>query len=77
MKVLLTNPYVKKCFSQEFVFKVPLFCAQSPSEITNRKLDVSLEMGNLTFVYITANLLNRYITIEIRLEKPAICPPKR
>ncbi|MDH6313298.1 hypothetical protein M2137_002088 [Parabacteroides sp. PFB2-10] len=38
--ILLTNPYVKKCFSREFVSKVPLFCAQSPAEITNRKLGV-------------------------------------
>ncbi|MDH6312975.1 hypothetical protein M2137_001760 [Parabacteroides sp. PFB2-10] len=52
MAVLLTNPYVKKCFSREFVSKVPPFCAQSPSEITNRKLGVSLEMGKLTLVYI-------------------------
>ncbi|MDH6313558.1 hypothetical protein M2137_002348 [Parabacteroides sp. PFB2-10] len=50
--VLLTNPYVKKCFSREFVSKVPLFHTQSPTEITNRKLGVSSEMGKLTFVYI-------------------------
>ncbi|MDH6312538.1 hypothetical protein M2137_001309 [Parabacteroides sp. PFB2-10] len=48
--VLLTNPYVKKCFSREFVSEVLPFCAQSPAEITNRKLGVLSEMYNLTFV---------------------------
>ncbi|MDH6314279.1 hypothetical protein M2137_003079, partial [Parabacteroides sp. PFB2-10] len=46
------NPYVKKCFSREFVSEVPLFCAQSPAEITNRKFGVSPKMSELTFVYI-------------------------
>ncbi|MDH6313184.1 hypothetical protein M2137_001971 [Parabacteroides sp. PFB2-10] len=52
MPILLTIPYVKKCFSREFVSEVLLFCAQSPAEITNRKLGVLLEMGELTFVHI-------------------------
>ncbi|MDH6312141.1 hypothetical protein M2137_000904 [Parabacteroides sp. PFB2-10] len=55
--VLLTIPYVKKCFSREFVFKLPLFCAQSPAEITNRKLGVSSEIVKLTFVYIIVGCL--------------------
>ncbi|MDH6313110.1 hypothetical protein M2137_001897 [Parabacteroides sp. PFB2-10] len=53
--ILLTNPYVKKCFSREFVSKVPLFCAKTPAEITNRKLGVSSETSELTFVRILYN----------------------
>ncbi|MDH6312721.1 hypothetical protein M2137_001496 [Parabacteroides sp. PFB2-10] len=52
MTVLLTIPYVKKCFSREFVSEVPLFCAQSRAGITNRKLEVLSEIGKLTIVYI-------------------------
>ncbi|MDH6313972.1 hypothetical protein M2137_002765 [Parabacteroides sp. PFB2-10] len=44
--VLLTDPYVKKCFSREFAKILPPFCAQSPSEITNRKLGVLSEMDD-------------------------------
>ncbi|MDH6312770.1 hypothetical protein M2137_001545 [Parabacteroides sp. PFB2-10] len=61
MGVLLTNPYVKKCFSREFVSEVPLFCAQSRAEITNRKLVVLLEMDILTFIHDVVRWLNRYI----------------
>ncbi|MDH6312467.1 hypothetical protein M2137_001238 [Parabacteroides sp. PFB2-10] len=52
MPILLTISYVKKCFSREFVFKVPLFCAQSPAEITNRKLGFLPKTDKLTFVHI-------------------------
>ncbi|MDH6312891.1 hypothetical protein M2137_001676 [Parabacteroides sp. PFB2-10] len=54
MDVLLTIPYVKKCFSREFVSKLPLFCAQTPAEITNRKFGVSSKTGILTFIHIVA-----------------------
>ncbi|MDH6312922.1 hypothetical protein M2137_001707 [Parabacteroides sp. PFB2-10] len=57
--VLLTNPYVKKCFSREFVFEVPLFYAQSPSEITNRKLGVLSKTGKLTYIHIVVRSLNQ------------------
>ncbi|MDH6312225.1 hypothetical protein M2137_000995 [Parabacteroides sp. PFB2-10] len=52
MIILLTISYVKKCFSREFVSKVPLFCAQSRAEITNRKLGFLSKRVDLTFCYI-------------------------
>ncbi|MDH6311580.1 hypothetical protein M2137_000330 [Parabacteroides sp. PFB2-10] len=45
MAVLLTNPYVKKCFSREFVSEVPVFWQKSPAEISNRKLTYSAGGG--------------------------------
>ncbi|MDH6313409.1 hypothetical protein M2137_002199 [Parabacteroides sp. PFB2-10] len=48
MAVFVTNPYVKKCFSREFVKKVPPFCAQTPAKITNRKLGVFFILDNIS-----------------------------
>ncbi|MDH6311361.1 hypothetical protein M2137_000111 [Parabacteroides sp. PFB2-10] len=49
--VLLTNPYVKKCFSREFAKILPPFCAQTPAKITNRKFGVWSKSDELTFVH--------------------------
>ncbi|MDL2208342.1 hypothetical protein LJB97_01835 [Parabacteroides sp. OttesenSCG-928-O15] len=63
--ILLTIPYVKKCFSWEFAKILLPFCAQSPAEITNRKLGVSSEMGILIFIYIVAWWRNYSIAIGL------------